>query len=474
MVQMAGMGDGLREKPRLSAFAKSGGCGCKVNAGVLRQWLAPLHAAVKGCGVDLSNKSGALNDGDTLNDGGALNDGGVLNDGDTLNDGGVLNDGDILNDGVSNKGSASIKGGASNKGGFPNGNDGLSAGGVSNGGGELSIKGGGVLNDNAIVGGGGLLVGGEFCDDAAVWQTSVDSAVVASADFFAPVVDDGEDFGAIAAANALSDIYAMGARPLFALALTAMPEAVDDDTVKQILQGGADVCHRAGVVVAGGHSIRSAEPLYGLCVIGNAHPQKILTNGNAKVGDVLILGKPLGAGLLSAAHRKGKLPQQQYASMTAVMKTLNSAGLSLAALDGAHSLTDITGFGLLGHLLEMCRASGVNAELCFDKLPLMIGAAQLAKDGGGTGGGRRNRRDCQDEVIFVGDGGDDDMDDWKREILYDPQTSGGLLLACAPDVADDALAIFHKHNCKDAAVVGQCISANGTSKNKSGVIVVKT
>ncbi|MGI9336974.1 MAG: selenide, water dikinase SelD [Gammaproteobacteria bacterium] len=360
---------------KLTAFAGSGGCGCKISAGVLRQWLAPLHAAVKN------------NDIRPMKDGGD----------------------------------------------------------------DLPV-------------GGKLLVGGEFCDDAAVWRVGDDSAIVASADFFAPVVDDAADFGAIAAANALSDIYAMGARPLFALALTAMPEAVDNATVKQILQGGADICQQAGVVVAGGHSIRNAEPLYGLCAIGSAHPDKILTNGNAQPGDILILGKPLGAGLLSAAHRGGKLPQQQYATMTATMKTLNSAGLPLAALAGAHSLTDITGFGMLGHLLEMCRASGIRAQLDFDKLPLMDGAIMLAKKGG-TGGGKRNWQDCQNEVIFDGA-------DWQREILCDPQTSGGLLLACAPDVADDALALFYKHNCGHAAVVGRCLPPD--ANNKGGVIAVKT
>ena len=355
---MAAINDISRQSPRLSAFANSGGCGCKISAGVLRQWLAPLNAAVK------------------------------------------------------------------------NGN-------------------------------GDLLIGGEFCDDAAVWQTGADSAIVASADFFAPVVDDAADFGAIAAANALSDIYAMGARPLFALALTAMPESVNDEVVKKILQGGADVCAQAGVIIGGGHSIRNAEPLYGLCAIGTAHPKKIMTNGGAQPDDILILGKPLGAGLLSAAHRKGKLPPQQYATMAAEMKTLNTAGIQLADLQGANALTDITGFGILGHLLEMCRASGISAQIHFNHLPLLDGAMILAKNGGGTGGGKRNWTDSRNEVMFNGE-------DWQREILADPQTSGGLLLACAADVADKALEVFNNNNCPHAAIIGNC-----RPRQKDGTIIIK-
>ncbi len=327
-----------------------------------------------------------------------------------------------------------------------------------------------------------LLVDGANCDDAAVWRAGADLAIVASADFFAPVVDDPADFGAIAAANALSDIYAMGAKPLFALALLALPREIGAETARAILNGGRAVCAQAGAPVAGGHTIECAEPLYGLCAVGAAHPEKILTNGGARPGDKLILGKPLGTGLMCAAHRSGELADGEYQKAAAAMKTLNAAGTELAQLPGANALTDVTGFGLLGHLSEMCRASGVGARVYFERLPLFAEAARLAKAGKSTAGGKRNWRAFGDGVFFEnGDGndGDDDAgnddnggDCWRREILCDPQTSGGLLLACAPEAAAKALSLFQKHNCQNAAIIGEIPPGkNGNNANTPRITV---
>ncbi len=301
-----------------------------------------------------------------------------------------------------------------------------------------------------------LLAGAENAEDAAVWKISEDCALVATADFFAPPVDSPDDFGRIAAANAISDVYAMGASPLFALALAAMPAALPDSAAAAIWAGGAAKCKEAGIVVAGGHSIAAAEPLYGLAVIGRAHPKKILTNGGAHAGDKLILGKPLGAGLMCAAHRRGELSAKDYKILTGAMSALNRAGESLPNIRGVSALTDITGFGLLGHLLEMCRASKCRAVLRFSAIPFFIRARALAKKGEATGASARNWESYQSEV-----GGA--LAPWRQTLLTDPQTGGGLLAACAPAAVKKVLQIFADNGCPQAAIIGETAPGAGVA-----------
>lgn len=295
-----------------------------------------------------------------------------------------------------------------------------------------------------------LLVGIETADDAAVYRINDRQAIVASTDFFMPIVDDPFDFGAIAATNALSDIYAMGATPLFALALAGMPvDRLPVATIRAILEGGEAACARAGVPVAGGHSIDSVEPIYGLVAIGIVDPQRIKRNVGARAGDALILGKPLGVGVCGAALKKERLGSEQYASMIATATQLNTPGIALGALDAVHALTDVTGFGLLGHLLEICRGSGVGARLDFARIPLLPGVLELARAGTITGASGRNWADYGDEVSLNA-GGDPAV----RALLTDPQTSGGLLLACAPDAVPRILAVFSDEGFEQTAAIG--------------------
>ena len=295
-----------------------------------------------------------------------------------------------------------------------------------------------------------MMVDGRDSDDAAVWRISEDCAILATADFFPPVADIAADYGRIAATNALSDIYAMGGIPLFALALVGMPSSLSGGEMAEVLRGGAEVCAEAGVVVAGGHSIAAAEPWYGVAVVGRAHPERIMTNGGARADDVLILGKPLGVGVLAAALQKEALSESAYGRMLELTTLLNKAGPDLALLSGSRALTDVTGFGLLGHLLEMCRASGVRAELDFGCLPIMAEAAELARIGVVAGASGRNWESYGGEVVLPSDAAD-----WQRVILTDPQTSGGLLLSCAAESAAEALEVFRRHGCAEAAVIGR-------------------
>ena len=305
-----------------------------------------------------------------------------------------------------------------------------------------------------------LLVGAENADDAAVWKINDDTAIIASADFFAPLVDVPGDFGRIAAANALSDIYAMGGKPLFALALSAMPRGVlSDEIIAEILAGGRTMCEKAGVIIAGGHSIETSEPLYGLAVLGVAHPNRLLTNGGGVVGDVLLLGKPLGVGVLSASHRRGQLSAENYAELLSLMTQLNDAGYELAGLSDAHAMTDVTGFGLLGHLLEICRSSDCAAQVDFARLPVLAEAVKLAAAGVVTAAAARNWDSYGDEVILA-----EGIKEWQKALLTDPQTSGGLLLCCAPHAADAALHIFHSHGCTEAAIIGRLCAAEGAAR----------
>jgi selenide,water dikinase len=284
-----------------------------------------------------------------------------------------------------------------------------------------------------------LLVGTETSDDAAVYRLNDSQALVATTDFFTPIVDDPYDFGRIAATNAISDVYAMGGRPIFALALVGMPlEKLPVATIRQILEGGESVCAQAGIPIAGGHSIDTLEPIYGLVALGLVHPDKVKRNSSARAGDALILGKPLGVGILSAALKKGKLSPSGYAEMLKWTTMLNTPGQVLADMPQVHALTDVTGFGLAGHLLEICRGSGLSAEVSFDELPLIAEAVEWAKQGVATGASERNWKGYGHDVE-LGAG----AADWKRRLLTDPQTSGGLLVACAPQAVDEVLAAFH-------------------------------
>ncbi|HEX9397334.1 MAG TPA: selenide, water dikinase SelD [Burkholderiales bacterium] len=278
-----------------------------------------------------------------------------------------------------------------------------------------------------------LLVGTETSDDAAVYRLNDKQAIVATTDFFTPIVDDPYDFGRIAATNAISDVYAMGARPILALAVVGMPlDKLPVGVIRAILEGGEWVCASAGIPVAGGHSIDVQEPIYGLVVLGLIHPDKVKKNSSAKPNDVLVLGKPLGIGILSAALKKGQLSGAGYATMLDWTTRLNNAGLALAELPAVHAMTDVTGFGLAGHLLEICRGSGLAAEVAFDELPIIEDARTLAQQGVATGASERNWTGYGREVALPGG-----FDDWKRMLLADPQTSGGLLVSCAPQAASE-------------------------------------
>ena len=283
-----------------------------------------------------------------------------------------------------------------------------------------------------------LMVGTETSDDAAVYRLNETQALVATTDFFTPIVDDPFDFGRIAATNAISDIYAMGARPIMALAIVGMPlEKLPVSAIRGILAGGESVCAAAGIPIAGGHSIDTLEPIYGLVALGLVHPDKVKRNSSAKAGDVLVLGKPLGIGILSAALKKGKLSAAGYAEMLKWTTRLNTPGQALAEMPAVHALTDVTGFGLAGHLLEMCRGSGLRAEVSFDALPVISEALDWVKQGVATGASDRNWKGYGEEIDLPAG-----FADWQRKLLSDPQTSGGLLVACAPDAVPQVLKTF--------------------------------
>jgi selenide, water dikinase len=295
-----------------------------------------------------------------------------------------------------------------------------------------------------------LLVGTETSDDAAVYRLNDEQAVIATTDFFMPIVDDPFDFGRIAATNALSDVYAMGGTPIMALAILGMPiKVLPPDVIGEILRGGESVCAQANIPIAGGHSIDSVEPIYGLAAIGVVHPRKLKRNSTAIAGDVLLLGKPLGVGILSAAFKKGQLSDADYRALIATTTLLNRAGADLAELPGVHAMTDVTGFGLLGHLLEMCRGSKLSARVSAAKVPLLDHVHTLAEAGIVTGASDRNWASYGDHVRFA-----EDTDKAIRSLLCDPQTSGGLLVSCAPDAASPALDVFKRHGCEHAAKIG--------------------
>ena len=299
-----------------------------------------------------------------------------------------------------------------------------------------------------------LLVGIETADDAAVYQVNETQAIVATTDFFMPIVDDPFDFGAIAATNAISDVYAMGGQPLFALALVGMPvNQLPLEVIRRILEGGESVCARAGIPVAGGHTIDSVEPIYGLVAIGLVDPRNLKRNAGAKPGDQLVLGKPLGVGIYSAALKTGKLGKEGYAAMIESTTKLNTPGPKLGRLPGVHALTDVTGFGLLGHLLEICKGSGVAARLDWDALPVLPGALDLAREGFSTGASKRNFAGYGEKVSLSAS-----IDEAGKALLTDPQTSGGLLVACRPDAEAEVMRIFADEGFGRAAVVGEIVA----------------
>jgi selenide,water dikinase len=296
-----------------------------------------------------------------------------------------------------------------------------------------------------------LMVGIETSDDAAVYRLNDEQALIATTDFFMPIVDDAFDFGRIAATNAISDVYAMGGRPILALALVGMPiNVLSTATIGRILEGGAAVCRDAGIVVAGGHTIDSVEAIYGLVALGIAHPDRIRRNADAQPGDVLVLGKPLGVGVMSAALKRGALDDAGYARMIASTTKLNVAGPDLAALDGVHAMTDVTGFGLAGHGLEIARGSGCDVLIDWASVPLHAGVRALATQGFVTGASGRNWAGYGERVLLPQDFAAED-----RALLTDPQTSGGLLVSCAPSSLDAVLAAFRRHGFDAAAVVGR-------------------
>jgi selenide, water dikinase len=298
-----------------------------------------------------------------------------------------------------------------------------------------------------------LLVGTETSDDAAVYQINDSQAIVATTDFFMPIVDDPFDFGAIAATNAISDVYAMGATPIFALALVGMPiSQLPMEVIRRILQGGESVCARAGIPIAGGHSIDSVEPIYGLVALGLVHPRNVKRNANAMPGDKLVLGKPLGVGIYSAALKKQALDANGYAAMMAITTKLNTPGTRLGGMAAVHALTDVTGFGLLGHLLEVCKGSDVAARVRWDAMPLLPDALHLVRQGHKTGASARNWAGYSD-LVDLGARREDE-----QILLADPQTSGGLLVACAPEAVDEVLAVFHADGFDDAAVIGDIVT----------------
>lgn len=304
-----------------------------------------------------------------------------------------------------------------------------------------------------------LLVGIETADDAAVYQLNDEQALIATTDFFMPIVDDPYDFGRIAATNAISDVYAMGGKPILALALVGMPISVlSTDTIGKILAGGQSVCQAAGIPIAGGHTIDSVEPIYGLVALGLVHPKRVKRNADAKPGDRLILGKPLGVGVLSAALKKDQLGAPGYAQMIANTTQLNTPGPDLAALEGVHALTDVTGFGLAGHALELARGAGCTVHIDWARVPLLDGVRQFAAQGLITGASGRNWAAYGQEVTLPPGFAAHD-----QALLSDPQTSGGLLVSCAPECVDAVLAVFRRHGFEAAAEIGQ-ISSTGSSR----------
>jgi selenide, water dikinase len=295
-----------------------------------------------------------------------------------------------------------------------------------------------------------LLVGTETGDDAAVWQIDDRHCIIATTDFFMPMVDDPRDFGRIAAANALSDVYAMGGRPIMALAILGMPlDRLPVDTVRAILHGGASICAEAGIPVAGGHSIDAPEPIYGLAVIGLCSPGNIRRNSGARPGDALILTKGIGIGVYSAAFKREALTDDAYAEMIASTTLLNRVGHTLAQDKDVHAMTDVTGFGLLGHSLELARGGGVSLNMNYERIPFLTQAEALAEAGYATGASGRNWSSYSDGIVLP-----PELPAWRRTLLTDPQTSGGLLVACAAARSEFIRAAIEDAGYSRASIIG--------------------
>ena len=295
-----------------------------------------------------------------------------------------------------------------------------------------------------------LLVGYETGDDAAVYKVNKDQGVVATTDFFMPIVDDPFDYGRIAATNALSDVYAIGGKPIMALAIAGFPmDKMSTDQVQKILAGGPQACAAANVPIAGGHTIDAPEPIYGLAVVGLVHPDKIKRNDDAKDGDVLVLGKGLGVGILGAAMNKDELSFEGYEEMVESTTKLNSIGADLADMAGVHAVTDVTGFGLVGHLLELCDGAGLTATLNWDELPILPSALEYAKQGYNTGAANRNWASFGKNITIP-----ETMEQWQKNMLTDPQTSGGLMVSCPPERADEIITLFHAQGYSFAKQIG--------------------
>lgn len=304
-----------------------------------------------------------------------------------------------------------------------------------------------------------LLVGTDNADDAAVYQLNDKQAVIATTDFFTPIVDDPYDFGRIAAANALSDVYAMGGKPIMALAIVGMPlNKLPKEAIAKVLEGGASICKEAGIPVAGGHSIDILEPVYGLVGIGVVDPKKLRTNAQAKENDVLVLTKPLGIGMLSAAMKKGTLSADDYEQMIKWTTTLNKVGAIVSDMEGVHAITDITGFGLTGHLLEMCQGAKLSAEIPFAQLPFIETAVQLAQSGVATGASNRNWQGYGDSIILP-----DEAQLWHRNLITDPQTSGGLLISCTEEALPKVQQAILAEQGNEGSIVGKmkCTHSKG-------------
>ena len=295
-----------------------------------------------------------------------------------------------------------------------------------------------------------MLVDASGRDDAAVVRIADDRALILTTDFFTPIVDDPYTFGQIAAANALSDVYAMGGRPLWCLNLVGWPrDRLPLDALGQVLRGGAEMVARAGAHILGGHSIDDPEPKYGLMVVGEVHPDRITTNAAARAGDRLVLTKPIGTGVVATAIKKGAAPPDAIRAATDAMTTLNDGAAAAAASAGVRAATDVTGFGLLGHLGSMLLASGVSAELWAGAVPWLVGARRLAEEGHIPGGTRRNLAAANEVTTW-----DAGVDEVERLLLADAQTSGGLLLAVHPDALNRLLASLASHHTIAAAEIG--------------------
>ncbi len=303
-------------------------------------------------------------------------------------------------------------------------------------------------------------MGIETADDAAVYKLNDEQALIATTDFFMPIVDDPFDFGRIAATNAISDVYAMGGRPIMALALVGMPiNVLSTATIGRILEGGNSVCRAAGIPIAGGHTIDSVEAIYGLVALGLVHPKRVKRNADARVGDRLLLGKPLGVGVLSAAFKKEQLGAAGYAQMIACTTQLNTPGPDLAALPGVHALTDVTGFGLAGHALEIARGAKATVVIDWARVPLLPGVRTLAAQGFVTGASGRNWAGYGSEVgLPAGFAAED------QALLTDPQTSGGLLVSCDAAAVPAVHAIFERHGFAAVAEIGEVTAARADGK----------